>query len=382
LQLWADTSDLNNVDFSIGADQLSPSYSYRGNIPFSNISSHLGVLEYDTLYNAGNRIGVVESYGDLLGGVYSMEFYIIPDSTSYDWRLITTGSGKFDLWSFDVISTGIPSASVMPDSIYYKYSDLNQTMVSSFQCLDNVITVGNYTNRRSVINYDTVLYTDYSRVPGKLHATSSSGPTRDGRIKPDIAAPGDFIMSCSLAAILPGDAITYPDYYDPGAFHTRGGGTSAASPGVAGIAALYLQENPTATAMEVKNAIIGCPTIDSFTGTSLPDNHWGYGKANAFGALTMCGAMSANSKSEKAFSFSVFPNPQNSGSLVNISISQFNPDSRNEIKIYNTVGQSVKNVVIKNNSAEFIMDLQPGVYFCSLFTDQKIKQTEKLIIVK
>lgn len=382
LQMWADTNDLKNVDFSIGADQLLPSYSYRGNIPFSDMSSNLGIFKEDTLFNGGNRIGIIQSYGDLIGGVYSMEYYIIPDSTGYKWRLITTGAGKFDLWNFDVVSSGIPSASVMSDSIFYKYSDLNQTMVSSFQCLDNVITVGNYTNRRSVINYDTILYVDLARVPGQLHVTSSVGPTRDGRIKPDIAAPGDFIMSCSLAAILPGDAIAYPDYYDEGAFHTRGGGTSAASPGVAGIAALYLQENPTATAMDIKNAIIGCPTIDGFTGTALPDNRWGYGKANALGALTFCGTIGVNSKEPKPFTFNVYPNPQNSGSLINISLSEFNFKLENELKIYNSIGQPVKKIILKSNSLQFTIDLEPGIYFCNLIIDGIVTGTEKLIIIK
>jgi subtilisin family serine protease len=189
-------------------------------------------------------------------------------------------------------------------------------------------------------------------------------------------------MSCSLAAILPGDAIAYPDYYDPGAFHTRGGGTSAASPGVAGIAALYLQQNPTATGMDVRNAIIGCTTTDSFTGTALPDSHWGYGKANAFGALTMCGAMGVNSKQIKPLAFAVYPNPQNSGSLINISLSEFNSKSKNELKIYNSLGQSVKNVMIKNASSQISLDLEPGIYLCNLMVDGKISGSEKLVITK
>jgi subtilisin family serine protease len=380
-QLWADTADLKNVDFSIGADQMTPTYSFRGNIPFSDISTHLGVLKSDTLFNGGNRIGIIQSYGDLNGGVYSMDFYITPDSATYNWRLMTTGSGKFDLWSFSLINSGIPSATVMPDSVFYKYPDLNQTMVSSFQCLDNVITVGNYINRRSIINYDTLLYVDLSKIPGALHATSSAGPTRDGRIKPDIAAPGDMTMSCSLLANLPADAIAYPDYYDPGGYHTRGGGTSAASPGVAGIAALYLQQNPAATSMDIKNAIIGCPTIDAFTGTSLPDNQWGYGKANAFGALTACGFIGI-SEQKITPDFSTYPNPVSYGSVVTVNIPEFNAGRSNELKIYNSVGQLVKSVSIKSNSVQFNANLMPGIYFCNFLSDGKKTNSKKLVIIK
>lgn len=382
LQMWADTNDLKNVNFSIGADQMSPSYSFRGNIPFSDISIHLGVLKSDTLYNAGNRIGIIQSYGDLIGGVYSMEFFITPDSVTYNWRLSTTGNGKFDLWSFSVVGSGIPSSSILPDSIYYKYPDLNQTMVSSFQCLDNVITVGNYTNRKSIINYDTVLFVDNARIPGELHNTSSAGPTRDGRIKPDIAAPGDMMMSCSILANLPADAIAYPDYYDPGGYHTRGGGTSAASPVVAGIAALYLQQNPSATAVDVKNAILECPTIDNYTGTSLPDNRWGHGKVNAFGALTACGTISIDQAETKPATFNLYPNPTSYGTVINFNTSYANSKTRVEIKIYNAVGQFVKSIIVKNDSFQFPAQLEPGLYICNLVVDDWMIDSEKLVVIQ
>ncbi|MFL5764016.1 MAG: S8 family serine peptidase [Bacteroidia bacterium] len=373
-QIWSDTSNFKNVNFSIGADNMSP-YSFRGNIPFSNIASHLSGLLADTLYNSGNRIGIVESFGSLAGGVYSMEFLITPDSTAYNWRLMCTGNGKFDLWSFNMISSGLPSAAIMPDSIYYKAPDLTQTMVSSFQCLDEVITVGNYTNRRSMLNYNSVMFIDYTRVPGRRHPNSSCGPTRDGRIKPDIAAPGDFVMSCSLLSNLPADAVAYPDYYDPGGYHTLGGGTSAASPGVAGIAALYLQKNPTASAAAVKNAIISCPTVDGFTGV-VPNNQYGYGKANAFNALTNCLTTGIESADENEFL--VYPNPSGSGSVA-IRM----PGSWKGItflKIYSSMGALAASKQIEGSTVE-IRDLSPGMYFFQLIQNEKAVAAEKILIL-
>lgn len=378
LQMWADTNNLKNIDFSIGADKMSPSHSFRGRIPFSDISTHLGILKQDTLYNGGNRIGIIESYGDLTGGVYSMEFNIIPDSTAYNWRLITTGTGKFDLWNFDVVNSGLPTAATMPDSIYYKRPDLTQTMVSSFQCLDNVITVGNYTNRKSMLNYNSVPFVDPARTPGQRHPNSSSGPTRDGRIKPDIAAPGDFIMSCSLLSNLPADAVAYPDYYDPGGFHTLGGGTSAASPGVAGIAALYLQKKTTATAMDVKNAIITCATIDGYTGI-VPNNQYGYGKANAFAALT-CSLTDVNDP-EMSSSFLIYPNPSSAGTLITITISGSQKNLKTELLIYNAMGQLITTQQITGSGAE-LQALSSGIYFCKLVQNGKIIATEKMIILQ
>jgi subtilisin family serine protease len=375
LQIWADTSDFKNVDFSIGADQLSP-YSFRGNIPFSDISTHIGVTQADTLYNGSNRIGIVESYASLAGDVYSLEFLITPDSASYNWRLMCTGNGKFDLWNFNVVNSGLPPAAVMPDSIYYKMPDLDQTIVSSFQCLDEVITVGNYTNRRSLLNYNNVMFIDYTRVPGRRHPNSSSGPTRDGRIKPDIAAPGDFVMSCSLLSNLPADAIAYPDYYDPGGYHTLGGGTSAASPGVAGIAALYLQKNPTASAMTIKNAIIACPTVDGFTG-AVPNNQYGYGKANAFNALTNC--LTTDVVAEQQEHFLVYPNPSAAGSLVTVEIPA-SLKGKAELRVYNVTGQLEMTEQITGPTVE-LKDMAAGMYFFRLLSESKVLAGEKILIL-
>lgn len=376
--LYADSSHFNNVSISIGVDQMNPVHVFRGRTPFHTIAAHLGVIINDTVYNGSNRIGIVQSYGDSSAGVYSLEFNIIPDSTTYDWRLISTGSGKFDVWNFNLKSSGLPSAATMPDSIYYKLPDLDQTMVSSFQCLDNVITVGNFTNRRSLLNYNSVMFIDPTRTPGQRHPNSSSGPTRDGRTKPDIAAPGDFVMSCTLLSTLPGDGILYPDAFDPGGFHTLGGGTSAASPGVAGIAALYLQKNPSATAMDVKNAIINCTTTDGFTG-AVPNNQYGFGKANAFNALTGC-LTTEVPENDVNTTLLIYPNPAIDGSAITIDIRGFQKNTKTSLLIYNAVGSLIKEEQVSGSSVE-LKRLASGLYFCKLVQDGRIIAIEKIIIL-
>jgi len=379
IQIWADTADFNNVQFAIGADQVSP-YSRRGNIAFSNIAAHVGVLQEDTLYNNGNRIGRILSYGDLINGTYSMEFVIYPDSTSYNWRLMTTGSGKFDAWSFDFYGGSLPSAAVMPDSMYYKQQDNNKTTVSSFLCLDNVIGVANYTNRHSYIDYNGNVCVNTSTVAGARHITSSVGPTRDGRIKPEIAAPGDNTVAAVVLSLAPGIIASYPDALALGGYHVRDGGTSHSSPCVAGIAALYLQKNPTATAMEVKNAIIQCPKTDSFTGSALPDNYWGYGKVDAFAALT-CSLTGVAETPVNPSIFSVYPNPSGTGTLLNVKFGNLNLKAKNELRIYNSIGKLVKTIVVSEAITGFNAELSSGLYFCSLVVNGNTVASEKLVIL-
>ena len=378
IEMWADTADLKHVKFAVGADQFSPVYAFRGRTGFKNIASCLGLYHIDTLFKNGKRLGTVETYGDQIGGTYSMVYYIVPDSLNYKWRLITTGSGKFDLWNLNMVSSGLPSSKVMHDSMFYKYPDLQQTIVSSYQCLDNVITVGNYTNRKSYIDYNHNLY--YAKeTPGKRHSTSSSGPTRDGRLKPDIIAPGDMILSSLVQSLRPILIATNPSAITPEAYHVRDGGTSSSAPGVAGIAALFLQKNPEATAMQVKNAILSCARKDAYTGTT-PNNQYGYGKADGFKTLTECSPDEID-EADARISVQIFPNPAYAGSTVHFDVSLPPGSSLQTLSIYNELGALIHVVSSAKNQFRLQQYLPPGIYFCRMITDTHLITTKKLIIL-
>lgn len=65
---------------------------------------------------------------------------------------------------------------------------------------------------------------------------SSKGPTGDGRLKPDIVAPGEKIISCASASTSPGGA----DGSDGVARYREDSGTSMAAPHVSGVIAAFL----------------------------------------------------------------------------------------------------------------------------------------------
>jgi subtilisin family serine protease len=389
IQLWADTANFKNVQFSIGADQVTPSFSFlRGKTGFSTIAPYISTLLTDTVKNStGQRLGIIHYYGQLLGKIYSMEFVINPDSTNYYWRLTTTGSGKFDCWYPDpteIIDTALPSISAYPEMKNYKMPDTISTLCSSFQCSSNVITVGDYINRKDHIDYDTVLYYADATTDtvGGLVTYSGVGPTRDGRIKPDITSPGDYCMSV-LPTTLRQMYIGNPHMIDSGAHHYLDGGTSTASPGVAGTAALYLQMYPTATNIDVKNAIIYCSTQDHFTGHSLPNNKWGYGKVNAFKALTGCALGVPNITQQPISTLYAYPNPMRSETVIQYDFSSIKEYCTADIVIYDVMGQKVKTIEVKKDKGSVTLDkgsLAAGTYFYSLSVDGNNIRTEKLIV--
>lgn len=118
-----------------------------------------------------------------------------------------------------------------------------------------------------------------SSVLDQIAPFSSRGPTMDGRIKPDLCAPGSVIVSLRDQNIyttannlwVDNDGVSggSANYYVMR-------GTSMACPIIAGAAALYLEKYPDATPQQVYDAM---KKFSNQTGIeNLPDNTWGYGR--------------------------------------------------------------------------------------------------------
>ena len=110
---------------------------------------------------------------------------------------------------------------------------------------------------------------------GGLSYFSSQGPTRDGRQKPDLAAPGAWVAAALSASSLPNDYLIVPDRK-----HTVLLGTSVSAPHVTGVAALLLSVNPDLTGEEVKARLVETARSDAATG-AVPNALWGWGKVAA-----------------------------------------------------------------------------------------------------
>jgi len=291
-EVWADTADFENVYFSLGMDQVSPSYSLRGQTAFRRVQ--LGDA-FDTIYNStGVPLANIQTYTELTEGRYFMQLAVMNiDSTDYHIRFSTTGTGSFDVWSgkgvigtSNMVSTQrevLPTVAVFPDIQYYKEPDLKSTLVTGWACANNTITVGNYTSKNAYYDVNGGLVT-FPDVPNDIFKNSSIGPTRDGRIKPDIAAPGGIVLSASRLENLAIEKIAAPAFIAQGGMHKRNSGTSMAAPSVSGAIALFFEHCPNATIEEVKQALGLTARADSFTGV-LPNIYWGDGKLDAFNLM-------------------------------------------------------------------------------------------------
>jgi len=106
-------------------------------------------------------------------------------------------------------------------SFFSEQTNVDNSQISSLACAPWIVAVANLHEAAS-----------------RIHISSSQGPTRDGRNKPDIAAAGT-------------DIVAAKGFSSDGAQWLALTGTSMASPFAAGVAARMLQIAPTLTAAQI-----------------------------------------------------------------------------------------------------------------------------------
>jgi hypothetical protein len=230
------------------------------------------------------------------------------------------------------------------------------------------------------MNYNNTRFYDTTVVAGEIMWNSSVGPTRDGRVKPDITAPGANVISCGVISSMPAIIAGAPQYVGVGGFHLADGGSSASSPQVAGCADLWLQLFPTANWQDVKNAVEYCAHTDAFTGTALPDNTWGYGKVDAFSMMTNCALATHDPILTNQNQFQIFPNPINSGMDLQLHFGELN--STTTLEIFSVNGALLFSKQMQQGENAVVIPghlLSSGMYFLKL-SNAAFSRTDKFIV--
>ncbi len=106
----------------------------------------------------------------------------------------------------------------------------------------------------------------------RIATFSSRGPTRDGRLKPDVVLPGVEIVAARAQGTRMGTPID--DHY------TTASGTSMATPHAAGVCALLLQAEPDLTPEEIKERL-----VRTAIAVGADAYAQGYGRVDAWRAL-------------------------------------------------------------------------------------------------
>lgn len=290
----------------------------------------------------------IEEYNWLLGAEYA-------DSLGADVINSSLGYKTFDIEDHDYILEDLDGETAI--------SSIAATMAAS-KGIVVAISAGNSGSssnpEKRLINHpsdaDGILTVGSVRVDFSKSSFSSVGPTSDGRMKPEIAAFGDG------TAVVRGDGDI-----------ERGGGTSFASPLIAGFAACIWQLNPAWTSSEVMEAI-----KDSGHRSSNPDNQLGYGVPNYTYIIDGKTLNISNILDDKVYAY---PNPFSGDTLFIRSGGKLKKGL--EVKMLDSQGKEVLNRKFtyketKKDLELIIENSQQGVYYLFLQSG-KNKKVVKLI---
>lgn len=279
-------------------------------------------------------------------------------------RLIArSGSGRFDGW---------PGLAEMGE---FLEGDSSMTISEPGDAV-GIIAVGAWTTR---VEWRSLNGNDYhfrgAGPLGELAPFSSRGPTRDGRQKPDLAAPGTAIVS-SLAKGSQLAGLT--ELIVPDGVHVVFQGTSMAAPHVAGTVALMFQAfprlEPEEAAEQLRQTAIAVAAREA----------WGAGKLDAERGVSLIGLKLP--KPGGAPEVKAGMNPASERVLFTYAL----PPGAKRVRlvVFNVIGQAVFTAELDPKGERFVWDLvndrgEPlanGLYIYVVIADGRRSALHRLVI--
>ena len=284
---WGDVNDRFSVSLALH-DNLAGTYTLVDETPFVSTdvdsiyifqlrSSLDSVYRCTILVNSSNPLNHRPEIGVAIAknGAY--------EPTDVFSLTIKSDSADVHVWSDDMNF----SSNTNPQ---YVEGDDQYTIGGIAANGEAVISIGSYATRTSRVSGGTASGLAMLE-EGDLSGFSSRGPTWDGRVKPDICAPGQYIASVYSTSFMPyyGAMPLFDSTFwaDRSYYYCLMQGTSMSSPVMTGVVALWLQHNPSLNVDSVRTLLHTTARKDMFTGDipTTGSNDWGWGKANAFAGL-------------------------------------------------------------------------------------------------
>ncbi len=228
-------------------------------------------------------VGYVE--GQLVGPAYGATLYaatteFAPTETNAEEDAFVAGLEWLESNGVDAVNVSLGYTTFDPGQRSYTYADLNGDRAVTTRAADaaasrGVVIVASAGNDGCAspgscwyyvgtpADGDSVIAVGATTLSGAKASFSSFGPTADGRIKPDVSAPGAGV---TVAVGASGYGTT--------------NGTSFSAPLVTGVVALMLEANPRLTPIQVRDILRATASQ-----ASAPDNRLGWGIVNADAAV-------------------------------------------------------------------------------------------------
>ncbi len=253
----------------------------------------------------------------------------------------------------------------------------------------SVISVGSYHTRTKVATLAGGQMPSpentFDQPIGSESLFSSKGPTLDGRMKPDVSAPGWVIVSAyneHMPDFSEDEVVAVSEDEDGEQYYyTAMGGTSMSSPYVAGSVALWLEACPTLTPDDVRDILRETAINDEYTQTGV--NIWGYGKIDTFAGLAA--AVKKQTGIARVPGTDILPRADVSQSLGRLTVTFRQDQGKSAVTLLNTQGVTVASATLPSTTTGSTVSfdtssLTPGVYLVRVGGEQGQPQTLKVSV--
>lgn len=322
----------------------------QGILTVPNASFTLDSLEYHlsivSRYSANNKPNILFELKNYTPQTRRTTLFVTSDSSEvHAWN-----SGQILSWGEGGFSAAFWGHPNMPG---FTGGDASYIVGENGGTGKETITVGAYNSSVNMVAIDgSPIYGGW----GNRSQFSSRGPTIDGRIKPDISAPGENVISAY-------NRNAYRFHQNPSIVDTfiwkgnkdywgAASGTSMASPNAAGIIALFLQMNDSLDPEMIRNILHHSAIEDQATG-SVPNNEWGHGKIDAYEGLRYI-QTALGTAEIKPETWKVFPNPTSG------AIHVWGASENATYQVYDLQGRLLLSGFLIENRAQ--VDLSSGLY--------------------
>ena len=310
-------------------------------------------------------IGEIEAYGEVspLNGKAHVQLYSHVSGLRAGYEVgievITSSAGTVNVWG-DGNYIAFTSCGVEG----YSDGDTNASPAEIGGTGSNIITAGAYVTRSTFDTENSGTMTLEETV-GDIATFSCCGPTADGRMKPDVAAPGCAIVSSASSNYSSISSLPIAGYFewnDKNYYYAYMQGTSMSSPFVAGVLATWLEANPQLAPADVRGILSATASADEFTGAA-PGNTWGYGKIDAWAGILEAIDLTGISAATSPAAASLAVVPVGGGSVhvsspeaAAVAVSVYTADGRR------VLGRSLTAAEAQSGVTLSLQGLAPGLY--------------------
>lgn len=295
-------------------------------------------------------------------------------SSRYFFAIRVEGTPGKKVFCYDMLMGGGYDINRYVDNGIEGYTAANgNATINNMACGPDVVAVGSYNSGSPKQTYD------YAGEIVDVSDFSSWGETNDGRMLPQICAPGSCLVSSMSSWFASSQYYEYYKNYFPKVqtyrntktgksyYWTEMSGTSMSSPFMAGSAALWLEANPELTTKE----IVAIAQETSVAPTSTLPNWGASGSLNVYAGL----------KKVLGISGIVTPAADNDGKGIlfqNLGEGLYEVFAAGcdsfQVNVSDMMGRTVKTVDAAGSTAEVsVGDLTPGIYVMTAATGNATK---------